>query len=64
MISELVPVPGVEIAGPLPAEVQSFTVMSVGTSTGAAADAKKLITLLSSPAAVPVLREKGLEPPK
>jgi len=65
MISELIPVTGVEIAGPLPAEIQSFTVMSVGMS--AAADqtsAKKLTAFLSSPAIAPVLREKGLEPPK
>jgi molybdate transport system substrate-binding protein len=66
MISELIPVPGVEIAGPLPAEIQSFTVMSVGMSAGAAdqSAAKRLIVFLSSPAVAPVLREKGLEPPK
>jgi molybdate transport system substrate-binding protein len=66
MISELIPVPGVEIAGPLPAEIQSFTVMSVGMSAGAAdqSAAKRLIMFLSSPVVAPVLREKGLEPPK
>jgi molybdate transport system substrate-binding protein len=66
MISELVPVPGVDIVGPLPADVQSFTVLSAGISKGAAnpAAAGKLIQFLSSPATAPVLREAGLEPPK
>jgi molybdate transport system substrate-binding protein len=66
MISELVPVPGVEILGPLPAEIQSYSVLSAGVSPGAAdqSAAKRLIAFLSSPAVAPVLRERGLEPPK
>jgi molybdate transport system substrate-binding protein len=66
MISELMPVQGVEIAGPLPSELQSFTVMSAGVSASAAdaATAKRLVQFLSSPSAAPVLREAGLEPLK
>ncbi len=64
--SDLVPTPGIEIVGPLPAEIQHFTVLSAGIGAEAAdpAAAKRLILLLSSPAVYPVLRETGLEPPK
>lgn len=66
MASDLIPVPGVEVVGPLPAEIQSFAVLSAGVSTGSAdrAAAKQFILLLSSPTVYPVLRETGLEPPK
>ncbi len=66
MTSDLIPVAGVEVVGPLPAEIQSFAVLSAGISTGAAEQgaAKRLIVFLTSPAVVPVLRETGLEPPK
>ena len=64
--SDLLPTPGIEIVGPLPAEIQSFTVISAGIGAGAVdpAAAKQLILLLASPAVYPVLRETGLEPPK
>lgn len=66
MISELIVVPGVEIAGPLPPGVQSFTVLSGGISKEAAdvTAARRLLLFLSSPAVIPALREAGLEPPK
>jgi molybdate transport system substrate-binding protein len=66
MISELMPVAGAEVVGPLPPGLQSLTVFSAGVSAGAAnpAAAKRLILFLSSPAATPVLREAGLEPAK
>jgi molybdate transport system substrate-binding protein len=66
MISELIDVPGVEILGPLPPEVQSYTVISAGVGTQAAdrAAAARLILFLSAPAVTPVLRKAGLEPPK
>jgi molybdate transport system substrate-binding protein len=64
--SDLAPTPGIEIVGPLPAEIQHFTVLSAGISAKAAdpAAAKRLILQLSSPAVYPVFRETGLEPPK
>jgi len=64
--SDLFPTPGIEIVGPLPAEIQHFTVISAGIGAGATdpAAAKRLIVLLSSPTVYPVLRETGLEPPK
>jgi molybdate transport system substrate-binding protein len=66
MISELMPVAGAEVVGPLPPGLQSLTVFSAGVSASAAnpAAAKQLILFLSSPAAAPVLREAGLEPAK
>jgi molybdate transport system substrate-binding protein len=65
-ISELLLSPGVEIAGPLPPEVQSYIVISAGVSKEAAdpVTAGRLVRFLSSPAVAPVLPEAGLEPPK
>jgi molybdate transport system substrate-binding protein len=63
-ISELLPVPGVDLVGPLPAEVQRITVFSAGIVTGAKEpDAgRALITFLASAAAAPVIKKSGLDP--
>jgi molybdate transport system substrate-binding protein len=63
-ISELMPVPGIDIVGPLPPEVQKFTVFSGGIATGASEPAagQALIAFLASPAAAPVLTNSGLVP--
>jgi molybdate transport system substrate-binding protein len=63
-ISELMPVPGIDIIGQLPAEVQKITVFSAGVSaTSKEPDAaKSLIKFLASPQATPVLIKAGLEP--
>ena len=63
-ISELLPVPGIEIVGPLPPEVQKLTVFSAGLFVGASEPqvAKALVALLTSPSARPVYERKGLEP--
>jgi molybdate transport system substrate-binding protein len=63
-ISELLPVPGIEIVGPLPAELQKVTVFSAGLFTGAseAQVAKALVALLTSATARPVYQRKGMEP--
>lgn len=55
---------GVELAGPLPAELQHYTVFSAGVVTGAkeAEPAKALLKFLTAPAAVPVIKAKGMEP--
>jgi molybdate transport system substrate-binding protein len=64
-ISEIVPVKGAVLVGPLPAEVQNFTTYAAGLAAAArdAAAAKALIAFLSSPAAVPVLKTRGMERP-
>jgi molybdate transport system substrate-binding protein len=63
-ISEILPVKGVTLVGPLPPEIQNFTVYSVGLGTGAsdAAAAAALIKFLSGPHAVPIIKSKGMEP--
>ena len=63
-MSELMPVPGIDIVGQLPAEVQKITVFSAGVSaTSKEPDAaKSLIKFLASPQATPVLVKSGLEP--
>ena len=63
-MSELMPVQGIDIVGPLPAEVQKITVFSAGVSTTSKEPdaAKSLIKFLSSPQAAPVLIKSGLEP--
>jgi molybdate transport system substrate-binding protein len=63
-ISEILPTPGVDLAGPLPAEIQSYLVLTAGVSATsketAAADA--FIKFLTAPAATAVLKAKGMEP--
>ena len=64
-ISEIVPVKGVVLVGPLPAELQNYTTYSAGVGAGArdAAAAKALIAHLAGPAAAPVLKARGMERP-
>ena len=61
-IPELMAVPGVDVVGPLPAELQTVTVFSLGLATEAkAADAARaVIQFLAGPAAAPVYKAMGL----
>src|SRR5882757_5588387 len=63
-ISELLPVPGIEVVGPLPAELQKLSVFSSGIFVGAkeAEVARALVTALTSAAARDVYVSKGMEP--
>jgi molybdate transport system substrate-binding protein len=63
-ISTFEPVPGAELLGPLPPELQSYTGFSAGVGTAAkeAEAGKALINFLKAPGAVPVLKAKGMEP--
>ena len=63
-MSELLPVPGITVVGPIPAEVQRVTVFSAGIATRSRspAAARALIRALSSPEAYSVIKTKGLEP--
>src|SRR5215211_266314 len=63
-ISEILPVRGVEIVGPLPAELQLTTVYATGIGTAAKEPtaAKELVTFLTSPAAAAVIKANGMEP--
>src|SRR5215813_7969156 len=62
-ISELLPVAGVEIVGPLPGELQKITVFSAGVLLAAKEPdvAKALVTFVAAEAR-PLLKPKGLEP--
>ena len=63
-ISELVPVSGIDIVGPLPDELQKITVFSAGIATGSKEpDAgKALIKFLASPAARAEIVKSGMDP--
>jgi molybdate transport system substrate-binding protein len=65
-VSEILPhaAEGAELAGPLPAEVQLYTVFAIALAAKAQQPdaAKALIGFLSAPAVAPVLKAKGLEP--
>src|ERR1700744_4237089 len=63
-ISELKPVPGIEIVGPLPDDLQKVTVFSAGiASVSKEPEAgKALIKFLASPAAKDTIVNSGLEP--
>jgi molybdate transport system substrate-binding protein len=61
---ELMAVPGIDIVGPLPPDIQSKTVFSVGLSTTAKNPngAKALIAFLITPSAAKVMIANGMEP--
>jgi len=63
-ISEIVSQPGIEFIGPLPAELQNFTIFAAGivASSQQPETAKDLINFLTANATSSLLKEKGLEP--
>jgi molybdate transport system substrate-binding protein len=63
-ISELKPIAGIDMVGPLPPEVQKITIFSAGIVVGAREPkaARLLLAFLASPAADAAVRESGLEP--
>jgi molybdate transport system substrate-binding protein len=63
-ISELLPVPGIEVVGQLPPELQKITVFSAGIATAAREPeaGKALIKFLASPAASAAIVKSGIEP--
>ena len=63
-ISELLPIKGIEIVGPLPPGVQQYTDFSAGIATHSKQPdaAKAFVKFLSSPAAAPVIKKTGMEP--
>ena len=65
-ISEIVPVKGVTLVGPLPKEIQNTTTYAAGlsASTKEKDAAKELIEYLSGADAAAVLKSKGMDPAK
>jgi molybdate transport system substrate-binding protein len=63
-MSELRPIPGIDIVGPLPPTLQKFTVFSAGVVANSKAPeaAKAFIKFLASPAAAPIITKTGMEP--
>jgi len=61
LVNGLMAAPGVEVLGPLPAELQNYTVFHAGVGVGSkdSAAAKALIKFLTTPAAGAVSRRRG-----
>lgn len=64
VITQILTTPGVELAGPLPEEIQSHITFTGGISTSSTSQdaAKALMAFLQSPAAISVMRSQGMEP--
>ncbi len=64
LIQELIPLPGIELIGPLPGDLQNTIVFAAAAMTGAvdAAAVKALIDFLRTPEAAVVIKAKGMEP--
>jgi molybdate transport system substrate-binding protein len=63
-ISEILPVKGVVLVGPLPADIQNFTVYAAGVGSAAkdGAIASALVKFLAGPHAGPIIKAKGMAP--
>ena len=64
LIQELMPLPGIDLVGPLPGDLQNTLVFTAVIMTGAkdTAAAKALIDFLRTPEAAVVIKAKGMEP--
>jgi molybdate transport system substrate-binding protein len=64
LVSEILPVKGVEIVAPVPAEVQEPSVFSAAVVAGAkqSESAKRLIAFLASQSASAAIKHSGMEP--
>jgi molybdate transport system substrate-binding protein len=63
-LSELLHVPGIDILGPLPPEIQAMTMFSAGLASASSQpdQAEALIAYLTSPEAEAAKRQHGMEP--
>ena len=64
-ISEILPVKGIVLVGPLPKEIQNYTTYAVAVGKDAKQPdaANAMLKLLAGPAAEPVLKARGMERP-
>jgi len=60
-ISEILAVKGAVLVGPLPADIQNFTVYAAGIGTAAKHGAGALVKFLAGPHAGPIIKAKGME---
>lgn len=65
VLTQILTTPGVELAGPLPPEVQSYVTFTAAVSSGTNAPdiAERLIRFLQGPAAARVILAQGMERP-
>jgi len=63
-VTPILRAPGIELVGPLPAELQSYSTFVAGVGTGArdAQAATAFVKFLTTPAAVAVFKKRGVEP--
>ena len=64
VITQILTTPGVELVGPLPPEIQFYTVFVAGISANSQVPhaARDLIKYLTGPMAIPVIKSQGMEP--
>ena len=64
LVSELLPVKGLELLGPLPDKFQHYVSFSAAVSAGAKDPeaANALVKFLAGPSALPVIKARGMEP--
>jgi molybdate transport system substrate-binding protein len=64
VITQILTTPGVELVGPLPSEIQVYIsfVAGISASSNAPDAARSLISFLTGPVAIPVIRSQGMEP--
>jgi molybdate transport system substrate-binding protein len=64
-VSEILPIRGAELLGTFPADAQSYIVMVAGVRDGVTGNnaARELIRFITAPAALPVIKAKGMERP-
>ena len=62
-LSEILPVKGEEVLAQFPSELQSYIVMVGGVSAASthASAGRELVGYLTAPAALPVIKAKGME---
>lgn len=65
LVSEILPAPGVDLVGPLPAEVQHYVNFAegIGPNSKNVDAGKALMKFFASPAVAPTLKAKGMERP-
>jgi molybdate transport system substrate-binding protein len=64
VIPNILSVPGAELVGPIPEELQSWIMFTAGVSAQSANQqaARDLIKLLKAPSTIPLIKAKGMEP--
>jgi molybdate transport system substrate-binding protein len=62
LTSEILPVPGVELAGPMPGEFQTYVTFAAASSGLATPGIQAVTALLSGPLAAAQYRLGGLDP--